>query len=270
MRLRRPAPRGSPISSLAPTPPTRRRQPRCPPPPAVPVQPPPPAAVVRATRARRVPLSMAYAVQVWRSFPAREWARAPAAPRLPAGCSLRRGLLTGAPAAAQAPKPPSQQERFRRASLVVDVAAMADFAEDDVDETPTAVGPLGVVTPKKPQMDFATRRNSVLAQARRPASRVRSHCRFAPPLIHCMPDYLKGSVALFVKRHCDRTLPTAWRPSATAPHARLAARGLEPRAAPRRMPVRDCPCTGMLMLTRAALAADGGGSAAHESGGGDR
>ena len=43
---------------------------------------------------------------------------------------------------------------------------MADFAEDDVDETPTAIGPLGVVTPKKPQMDFATRRNSVLAQAR--------------------------------------------------------------------------------------------------------
>ena len=36
--------------------------------------------------------------------------------------------------------------------------------------------------------------------------RARSHCRFAPPLIHLGPDPLTYSVALFLKRQCDRTL----------------------------------------------------------------
>ena len=36
--------------------------------------------------------------------------------------------------------------------------------------------------------------------------RARSHCRFAPPLIHFIPDSLTYSVPLFLKRQCDRTL----------------------------------------------------------------
>ena len=35
--------------------------------------------------------------------------------------------------------------------------------------------------------------------------RVRSHCRFAPPLIHFTPYSLTYSVPLFLKRQCDRT-----------------------------------------------------------------
>jgi arylsulfatase A-like enzyme len=36
--------------------------------------------------------------------------------------------------------------------------------------------------------------------------RARSHCRFVLPLIHFIPDSLTYSVALFLKRQCDRTL----------------------------------------------------------------
>jgi hypothetical protein len=36
--------------------------------------------------------------------------------------------------------------------------------------------------------------------------RARSHCRFAPPLIHFIPYSLTYSVPLFLKRQCDRTL----------------------------------------------------------------
>jgi hypothetical protein len=38
------------------------------------------------------------------------------------------------------------------------------------------------------------------------ALRARSHCRFAPPLILFIPDSLKYSVQLLLKRQCDRTL----------------------------------------------------------------
>jgi hypothetical protein len=37
-------------------------------------------------------------------------------------------------------------------------------------------------------------------------SRVRSHCRFAPPLILFILGSLRASVPLFLNRHCDRTL----------------------------------------------------------------
>jgi hypothetical protein len=37
-------------------------------------------------------------------------------------------------------------------------------------------------------------------------TRARSHCRFAPPLIHFTPESLTYSVPLFLKRQCDRTL----------------------------------------------------------------
>ena len=39
--------------------------------------------------------------------------------------------------------------------------------------------------------------------------RARSHCRFAPPLIHFITDLLTYSVPLFLKRQCDRTLRSA-------------------------------------------------------------
>jgi hypothetical protein len=35
--------------------------------------------------------------------------------------------------------------------------------------------------------------------------RARSHCRFAPPLIHFIPYLLTYSVPLSLKRQCDRT-----------------------------------------------------------------
>jgi hypothetical protein len=35
--------------------------------------------------------------------------------------------------------------------------------------------------------------------------RARSHCRFAPPLIHFTPESLTYSVHLFLKRQCDPT-----------------------------------------------------------------
>ena len=38
------------------------------------------------------------------------------------------------------------------------------------------------------------------------SARARSHCRFAPPLIHFIPDLLTYSVPPFLKRQCDRTL----------------------------------------------------------------
>ena len=38
------------------------------------------------------------------------------------------------------------------------------------------------------------------------ASRARSRCRVAPPLIHFTPDSIAYSVRLFLKRQCDRTL----------------------------------------------------------------
>jgi hypothetical protein len=41
------------------------------------------------------------------------------------------------------------------------------------------------------------------------AARARSHCRFVLPLIYLIPDSLTYSVALFLKRQCDRTLGDA-------------------------------------------------------------
>ena len=46
--------------------------------------------------------------------------------------------------------------------------------------------------------------------ARRGTARARSHCRFATPLIHFIPDSLTYSVPLFLKRQCDRALGTAF------------------------------------------------------------
>jgi hypothetical protein len=41
------------------------------------------------------------------------------------------------------------------------------------------------------------------------AHRARSHCRFAPPVIHSILDSLTFSVPLFLKRRCGRTLGVA-------------------------------------------------------------
>jgi hypothetical protein len=38
------------------------------------------------------------------------------------------------------------------------------------------------------------------------AIRAPSHCRFAPPLIHFIPNSLAYSVPVFLKRQCDWTL----------------------------------------------------------------
>jgi hypothetical protein len=38
--------------------------------------------------------------------------------------------------------------------------------------------------------------------------RVRSHCRFAQPSIHLISDLRRRSVPIFLKRQCDRTLPS--------------------------------------------------------------
>ena len=72
-----------------------------------------------------------------------------------------------APAApAPAPKAPvTAAERFRRASLVVDVAAMADFTADEEDAMPK--GPLGM---NAGASSFVARRQSVLAETNRRAS----------------------------------------------------------------------------------------------------
>jgi hypothetical protein len=40
-------------------------------------------------------------------------------------------------------------------------------------------------------------------------ARARSHCCFVPPLTHVIPDSLRYSVPLFLKRQCDRTLGVA-------------------------------------------------------------
>ena len=40
-----------------------------------------------------------------------------------------------------------------------------------------------------------------------PEGRARSHCRFVRPQILFIPDSLRYSVPLFLKRQCDRTLP---------------------------------------------------------------
>ena len=37
-------------------------------------------------------------------------------------------------------------------------------------------------------------------------ARARSQCRFAPPLIHFIPELLTYSVSLFLERQCDRSL----------------------------------------------------------------
>eukprot|EP01052_Picozoa_sp_SAG31_P032050 SAG31_NODE_3471_length_4234_cov_2.458525_2_plen_336_part_00 len=66
-----------------------------------------------------------------------------------------------------AAKPQSQQERFRRASLVVDVAAMADFTADEPDPV-AKKGPLGFDAGST--TSFAARRQSVLAETNRRAS----------------------------------------------------------------------------------------------------
>jgi hypothetical protein len=46
--------------------------------------------------------------------------------------------------------------------------------------------------------------------------RARSHCRFVPPLIHFIPDLLRESVPLFLKRQCDRMLGRRARPRGPA------------------------------------------------------
>jgi hypothetical protein len=38
-----------------------------------------------------------------------------------------------------------------------------------------------------------------------PQDRVRSHCRFVPPLLLFIPDSLRDSAPLFLKQPCDRT-----------------------------------------------------------------
>jgi hypothetical protein len=56
-----------------------------------------------------------------------------------------------------------------------------------------------------------SRHATALAAAARIAAvtpRVRSHCRFAPPSIHFIPDFRCYSVPLVLKRRCDRTLVT--------------------------------------------------------------
>ena len=42
------------------------------------------------------------------------------------------------------------------------------------------------------------------------ADRARSHCRFAPPLIHFIPDSLTYSVPLFLKQQYDRIVGADW------------------------------------------------------------
>ena len=53
----------------------------------------------------------------------------------------------------------------------------------------------------------------------------RWHCRFVLPIIHRTPDSLTYSVALFLKRQCDRTLGRAGAP------ARRPGRGPDPHRA---------------------------------------
>ena len=66
-------------------------------------------------------------------------------------------------------------------------------------------------------------------------TRARSHCRFVLPLIHFIPDSLRYSVPLFLKRQCDRTLWRTGRPECLSPRLRarcLNARGTKPPARP--------------------------------------
>ena len=51
-----------------------------------------------------------------------------------------------------------------------------------------------------------TRRALTSAGRPRAQRRVRSQCRFVPPVIHFMPDSLRDSVPCFLKQECDRTL----------------------------------------------------------------
>jgi hypothetical protein len=63
--------------------------------------------------------------------------------------------------------------------------------------------------------------------------RARSHCHFAPLLIHFTPELLKYSVPLFLKRKCGRTLGAlfaAARDGDSAAVARLLAAGADPNA----------------------------------------
>ena len=52
-------------------------------------------------------------------------------------------------------------------------------------------------------------RGAMKCRRGRRKARARSHCRFARPLIHFIPDLRTYSVPLFLKRHCDRTLRQA-------------------------------------------------------------
>jgi hypothetical protein len=58
--------------------------------------------------------------------------------------------------------------------------------------------------------------NASTADAGGGATRVRSHCRFAPPRIHFIPDSWTYSVPLFLTRQCDRTLGATCRFCAAA------------------------------------------------------
>jgi hypothetical protein len=53
--------------------------------------------------------------------------------------------------------------------------------------------------------------------------RARSHCRFAPPLTHFIPDSPTSSVPLFLKRQCDRTQEARAADAAAEEAARQAA-----------------------------------------------
>jgi hypothetical protein len=41
------------------------------------------------------------------------------------------------------------------------------------------------------------------------------YCRFAPPRVHFIPDLLRESAPLFLKRQCDRTLGSCPTPTAS-------------------------------------------------------
>ena len=59
---------------------------------------------------------------------------------------------------------------------------------------------------RQPPSAAAVRRPRLPSGMKGSAPRVRSQCRFALPLIHFIPDALRDSVPLFLKRQCDRTL----------------------------------------------------------------
>jgi hypothetical protein len=64
-------------------------------------------------------------------------------------------------------------------------------------------------------VEYVKRGPAVVADARcidiRGAARARPRCRFAPQLIHFIPDSLTCSVPLFLKRQCERSLGATFR-----------------------------------------------------------